>query len=229
MEVPFGLDRPGWIEDPDFDIDAHLRRIGVPPPGGPEQLGNLIGELVAIKLDRRKPLWEFWVIDGLEGDRIAILAKVHHSIIDGVSGSELASVLFDLEPSPPEPPPPEEPRLLEQLPDSAGLFFQGLGDVIRTPWRITRLAGQSIRQGLTFLGFQRQSSAPAAPVPGTAHVVQHRADTAPAVRVHQRAARRSQGDPVGVRREGERCDPRPGVGRAPSLPRVARRAARRAR
>jgi len=163
VEVPFGLDRPGWIEDPDFDLDAHIRRIGVPPPGGPEQLGNLIGELVAIKLDRRKPLWEFWVIDGLEDDRIAVLAKVHHSIIDGVSGSELAAVLFDLEPSPPETPPPDEPRRFEALPDAAGLFFQGVGDVLLTPWRITRLAAQSIKQGLTFLGFQRQSSSPAAP------------------------------------------------------------------
>jgi WS/DGAT/MGAT family acyltransferase len=163
VEVPFGLDRPGWIEDPDFDIDAHIRRIGVPPPGGPEQLGNLIGDLVAIKLDRRKPLWEFWVIDGLERGRIAILAKIHHSIIDGISGSELATVLMDLEPSPPDPPAPTEPRAIEPLPDGTELFFRGLGDVARTPWRITRLAAQSVRQGLTFLGFQRQSSSPAAP------------------------------------------------------------------
>ena len=163
VEVPFGLDRPGWIEDPDFDIDAHVRRIGVPAPGGPEQLGNLIGDLVAIKLDRRKPLWEFWVIEGLEDGRIAILAKVHHSIIDGISGSELASVLFDLEPSPPDPPPPDEPRSFEGLPDPTNLFFQGVGDVVRVPWRIARLATQSVRQGLTFLGFQRQSSSPAAP------------------------------------------------------------------
>jgi WS/DGAT/MGAT family acyltransferase len=163
VEVPFGLDRPGWIEDPDFDIDAHIRRIGVPPPGGPVQLGNLIGDLVAIKLDRRKPLWEFWVIDGLEGGRVAILAKIHHSIIDGISGSELATVLMDLEPSPPDPPPPEEARPVEHVPEASGLFFRGLGDVMRTPWRVTRLAAQSVRQGLTFLGFQRQSSSPAAP------------------------------------------------------------------
>jgi WS/DGAT/MGAT family acyltransferase len=163
VEVPFGLDRPGWIEDPDFDIDSHIRRIGVPPPGGPEQLGNLIGELVAIKLDRRKPLWEFWVIDGLEGGRIAVLAKVHHSIIDGISGSELASVLFDLEPSPPDAPPSPDDRSFEDQPDQAGLFFRGLGEVVQMPWRITRLATQSIKQGLTFLGFQRQPTSPAAP------------------------------------------------------------------
>lgn len=163
VEVPFGLDRPGWIEDPDFDIDSHIRRIGVPPPGGPEQLGNLIGELVAIKLDRRKPLWEFWVIDGLEGGKIALLAKVHHSIIDGISGSELASVLFDLEPSPPDPPEPDHLRVVEHMPDATGLFFRGVGEVVRMPWRVARLATQSAKQGLTFLGFQRQSSSPAAP------------------------------------------------------------------
>src|SRR3954467_13405805 len=109
VEVPFGLDRPGWIEDPDFDLDAHIRRIGVPPPGGPVQLGNLIGELVAIKLDRRKPLWEFWVIDGLEDDKGAVLAKIHPSIIDGVSGSELATVLMSMEPDPEPIPQPDEP------------------------------------------------------------------------------------------------------------------------
>lgn len=163
VEVPFGLDRPGWIEDPDFDIDAHIRRIGVPQPGGPEQLGNLIGDLVAIKLDRRKPLWEFWVIEGLENGRIAVLAKIHHSIIDGISGSELATVLMDLEPSPPDPEEPAEPRAVDEMPDSTRLFFNGLADMFQVPWRITRLATQSIKQGLTFFGFQRQQSSPAAP------------------------------------------------------------------
>jgi diacylglycerol O-acyltransferase / wax synthase len=163
VDVPLGLERPGWIEDPDFSIDAHIRRIGVPSPGGPEQLGNLIGDLVSLKLDRSKPLWEFWVIEGLEDGRIAILAKVHHSIIDGVSGSELAAVLFDLEPNPPEIPAPERERVIEPLPDPADLFFHGVGDVMLVPWRIARLVGQSVRQGLTFLGFQRQRNAPAAP------------------------------------------------------------------
>jgi WS/DGAT/MGAT family acyltransferase len=163
VDVPFGLDRPGWIEDPDFDIDAHIRRIGVPAPGGPEQVGNLIGDLVSLKLDRRKPLWEFWVIEGLEDGRIAILAKIHHSIIDGVSGSELASVLLDLEPDPPETPPPAHERAVEQEPSQFELIARGIGDTMLTPWRIARLAGQSVKQGLTFLGFQRQRQSPAAP------------------------------------------------------------------
>lgn len=162
VDVPFGLDRPGFIEDPDFDIDAHIRRIGVPAPGGPEQVGNLIGDLVSLKLDRRKPLWEFWVIEGLEGGRVAILAKIHHAIIDGVSGSELASVLLDLEPDPPETPPAEE-RRVEAEPNPYGLLAKGVGETMLMPWRLARFAGQSIRQGLTYLGFQRQRKSPAAP------------------------------------------------------------------
>lgn len=162
VEVPFGLGRPGWVEDPDFDIDQHIRRIGLPAPGGPEQLGNLIGDLVSLKLDRRKPLWEFWVIEGLEGGRLAILAKVHHSIIDGVSGSELASVLFDLEPDPPEDG-AAPPRVFEELPGPFELLLQGVAETMLMPWRVVRLAEQSIRQGLKFLGFQREGNAPVAP------------------------------------------------------------------
>jgi WS/DGAT/MGAT family acyltransferase len=163
VEVPFGLDRPGWIEDPDFDIDAHIRRIGVPAPGGPEQLGNLIGDLVALKLDRGKPLWEFWVIEGLEGGKFAILAKIHHSIIDGVSGSELAGILMDLEPDPPPPDPPTEPRAVESEPNPFELVARGLGHTFLTPYRTARFVNQSIRQGLRFIGFQQREKTP--PIP----------------------------------------------------------------
>ncbi|MCX7619777.1 MAG: wax ester/triacylglycerol synthase family O-acyltransferase [Acidimicrobiales bacterium] len=163
VEVPFGLDRPVWVEDPDFDIERHIRRIGLPPPGGPEQLGNLIGDLVSLKLDRSKPLWEFWVIDGLEGDRVAILAKIHHAIIDGVSGSELASVLMDLEPDPPPVGPPTEERPVDVVPTPVELLVRGMANTLATPWRAAKLVNQSVRQGLTFLGFQRQAAPPPAP------------------------------------------------------------------
>ena len=89
VEVPFGLDHPYWIEDPDFDLDFHMRHIGVPPPG--DQTANsrsIVARIVARPLDRRRPLWELYVIEGLEGgQRIALLTKIHHCAIDGVSGA----------------------------------------------------------------------------------------------------------------------------------------------
>jgi len=160
VEVPFGLDRPGFIEDPDFDVDAHIRRIGIPAPGGPEQLGNLIGDLVSIKLDRRKPLWEFWVIDGLEGGKFALLSKIHHCIIDGVSGSELATVLMDIEADPPPILQPDEPRAIEPVPNPIELAVRGVGHTMLTPYRTVRLMNQTVRQGLKYIGFQRLEQPP---------------------------------------------------------------------
>ncbi len=163
VEVPFGLDRPRFVEDPEFDLGNHIRRIGVPPPGGAEQLGNLIGDLVSIKLDRRKPLWEFWVIEGLEDGKVAILAKIHHSIIDGVSGSELATVIMDLEADPPPVPPPDEPRKVEALPNAFELLLHGIGHTVSTPVRAARFVRGSVRQGLALVGFQRRAAPP--PIP----------------------------------------------------------------
>ena len=163
LEVPLGLDRPGWVDHDDFDIDFHVRRIGVPPPGGPEELGVLIGELVSYKLDRKLPLWEMWVIEGLADGRVAVLAKIHHSIIDGVSGSELATVLFDMEPDPPDPdePPPELER--EPVPHALELVARSFGRVALAPVRYVRFTEQTIRQGLRFIGFLRRPSTP--PIP----------------------------------------------------------------
>jgi len=163
VEVPLGLDRPGWVEDPDFDITYHVRHVGVPPPGGPEQLGNLIGDLVGYKLSRDIPLWEMWVIDGLADGKVAILAKVHHSIIDGVSGSELATVLFDLEPDPPDPEEEPSPRLIQPAPSSAELVALGLGRMMMSPYRFARFTDQTVRQGLSFIGFQRRAKPPTMP------------------------------------------------------------------
>src|SRR5262249_20750743 len=163
VDVPFGLGRPLFVEDPDFDIDRHIRRIGVPPPGGPEQLGNLIGELVGLKLDRSKPLWEFWVIDGLEDGRIALLAKIHHSIIVGVSGSELATILLDLEAAPPPAGPLADDRPVESIPNPWVLFAEGAWHTLATPIRLVQLVRGSVRQGLRFVGFQRREDAPPAP------------------------------------------------------------------
>ena len=166
LEVPFGLDRPLWVEDPDFDIKYHIRHIGLTPPGGPEQLGELIGDLVGYKIDRNIPLWEMWVIDGLADGRVAILAKVHHSIVDGVSGSELATILFDVEPDAADDDVVDEhlePRTVEGVPSPVELVARGVGRLMLSPYRVARFADQTVRQGLSFAGFQRRSNPPSMP------------------------------------------------------------------
>jgi WS/DGAT/MGAT family acyltransferase len=100
VEVPFRLGHPVWVDDPDFDIDYHVRLAAVPRPGGLRELADLTGDIAGHQLDRSKPLWEMWVIEGLADERIGFVAKMHHSTVDGVSGAELLSVLFDLEPEP---------------------------------------------------------------------------------------------------------------------------------
>ncbi len=100
LEVPFGVDHPSWVEDMRFDLDYHVRRAAVPSPGGRDELAAFVADVASRPLDRRRPLWEFHVVEGLERGRIALVTKVHHSIIDGVSGAELVAALFDLSPDP---------------------------------------------------------------------------------------------------------------------------------
>ena len=105
-EVPFGLHHPLWIEDPDFDIDWHLRHVAVPAPGGPRELADLAAHLNAIPLDRSRPLWEMWLIDGVVGGHVAVLSKVHHAAIDGASGNEITVATLDIAQEGSEIPPP---------------------------------------------------------------------------------------------------------------------------
>ena len=107
-EVPLGLDQPYWIEDPDFDIEFHVRELALPAPGDDQQLATQAARLHARPLDRRRPLWELYLIQGLEGGRYALYTKVHHAAIDGVSGNDLLVALLDVSPQPGdvgEPPP----------------------------------------------------------------------------------------------------------------------------
>ena len=107
--VPFDLHRPVWFDDPDFDLDYHLHHIAVPPPGSTEQLADIVGDIAGRPLDRSRPLWDFWVVEGVEhGGVVAIVARMHHATIDGVSGSSLVTSILDLEPTPQESPEADE-------------------------------------------------------------------------------------------------------------------------
>src|SRR6478672_4212053 len=101
LAVPrFEMGRPLWIDDPTFNIEYHVRHTALPAPGSVEQLRQLAGRIFSQRLDRSKPLWELWLIQGLEGNRFAVISKTHHALVDGVSGVDIASVLFDLGPVP---------------------------------------------------------------------------------------------------------------------------------
>ncbi len=96
--VPLGLDRPVWVDDPDFDPRRHVKRIGVPSPGGAKEVGELCGQLLSTQLDRSRPLWEVWMLEGLAGGRVGFLMKYHHCLLDGMAGAGLATALLDLDP-----------------------------------------------------------------------------------------------------------------------------------
>ena len=98
--VPLELGRPMWVDDSHFNIQYHLRHTALPPPGGEEELRNLVGRVMAQQLDRHKPLWELWMVEGLEGGRWATVSKTHHCMVDGVSGTDLMAVMMDASPSP---------------------------------------------------------------------------------------------------------------------------------
>ena len=101
--VPFRLGRPVWVDDPNFDLRYHVRRTALPAPGGDEQLATLMARVMSQRLDRDYPLWEYWLIEGLAQDRWALISKVHHCMVDGVSATDLYRVIFDFSPEPSPP------------------------------------------------------------------------------------------------------------------------------
>jgi len=147
MMVPGNVALPVWVDDAHFDPDFHVRRAALPSPGGRRELTDYVQRVLSRPLDRTKPLWELYVIEGLEGGHVATLLKVHHAIFDGVSGMQLAAAVYDLEPEPPEPPPaspwkPEpEPApadllreaLFEQLTHPVQAFVNAVDQVVRAP------------------------------------------------------------------------------------------------
>jgi WS/DGAT/MGAT family acyltransferase len=142
VEVPFGLDLPYWIESPNFDLDFHVRHIAVPSPGNREQLSDLVARLASRPLDRSRPLWEYYVIEGLESGDVAHYAKTHHASIDGASGVEMFSVLLDDEPDKPPPAPPARAWRPEPVPSTYDILGRTM---VRYATRPQRMAQAQLR------------------------------------------------------------------------------------
>jgi WS/DGAT/MGAT family acyltransferase len=143
VNVPLNLHHPVWIEDPNFDIDYHIRRIGCPAPGGRRELGEMAGQIASSPLDRSRPLWELWVVEGLKQGRIGIVTKVHHSAIDGASGAELMVHLFSLtaDAPDPEPAPPTEP---DHIPNEFELLGYAAASKLRRTMSLPKLIGNTV-------------------------------------------------------------------------------------
>ncbi len=130
--VPFNLARPVWVDDPHFNLDYHLRLTALPSPGGNAELRALTGRVMAQQLDRTKPLWEIWVVEGLEEGRWAMLAKTHHALVDGVSGTDLLALIMDLSPEPTQGQPDD--WLAGPLPSGTSLVTDAVLGLMRSPY-----------------------------------------------------------------------------------------------
>jgi diacylglycerol O-acyltransferase len=136
-EVPFGLDHAYWVDDERFDLDFHVRELALPRPGSDEQLAEQVARLFARQLDRARPLWELYVIQGLRRGRVAVFTKIHHAAVDGLSGAEILSVLLDASPEGREiAPPPVSNRRGERMPGDLEMLARGLAGMPRQPLRI---------------------------------------------------------------------------------------------
>jgi WS/DGAT/MGAT family acyltransferase len=127
---PLETGRPLWVDDPSFNLEYHVRHTALPTPGTEGQLLRLAARIASQQLDRSKPLWEMWLVEGLEDGGFALLSKTHHSLVDGVSGVDLATVLFDLEPSPDPPPADLEPWQPKAEPSAAELAVAGIRGMV---------------------------------------------------------------------------------------------------
>jgi WS/DGAT/MGAT family acyltransferase len=150
VNVPFNLDHPYWVEDRDFDLEFHLRHIRLPEPGDWRQLCIQAARLHARPLDLTKPLWEFTVIEGLDAipglpkGSYAIVTKIHHACIDGVSGSDIVEAIHSLEPNPPKPAPPEQPWKGENNPNPLELMTRAQINNMTQPFRFAEMMTRAV-------------------------------------------------------------------------------------
>jgi diacylglycerol O-acyltransferase / wax synthase len=143
--VPLHQGRPVWVDDPHFNVRYHVRHTALPRPGGEAQLKRLAGRVFSQALDRSRPLWELWLVEGLADGRFALLSKTHHALVDGVSGVDIATVLFDTSPDPLPVAPPEHEWVPRPLPSSAQLLADALLERATVPGEVARGARAALR------------------------------------------------------------------------------------
>src|SRR5947208_8283601 len=136
-EVPLGLDYAYWIDDADFDLEYHVRDIALAPPATMAKLEDQVSRIFARPLDRSRPLWELYLIHGLPEGRVAVMTKIHHAVIDGMSGNEIQGALLDLGPEGREPPPPLS-EAADARPGELEMLARGMIGLPRYPVRLLR-------------------------------------------------------------------------------------------
>lgn len=168
-QVPLNLDHPLWVRDTDFDLDYHIRRYGLPRPGGRAELAELVGDIAGMPMDRDKPLWQMRVVEGVDGDKIAVIAKYHHAAVDGITGADMMMHLCDLEPGatkpePAEPPPADAaPSDLRLMVEAAVRFPARAGVLGMVPKTLGMLAGSLRRRRNNEPGMALPLTAPRTP------------------------------------------------------------------
>jgi WS/DGAT/MGAT family acyltransferase len=160
--VPLSQGRPVWVDDPHLNLNYHVRHTALPPPGAEQQLRTLSARVFAQQLDRSKPLWEMWLVEGLEGDRFAIVGKSHHCLVDGISGVDITTVLFDAAREPETPastgpewlprPEPSDLQLLGQALLERATSPREIARGVRAAMRGPRLVASRLREGLLATG-----------------------------------------------------------------------------
>ena len=161
-EVPFGIDHPYWIEDPDFDLDYHIRESAIPPPGDDARLAETVARIFARPLDRNRPLWTLYLIHGLPEGRVAMLTKVHHAAVDGMSGAEIMGVLFDLSPEgrPMDPPASSASDVAARRPSQIEMLGRGIAGIPRQPIRALQAVATTVPNLAKFPGIGLMPGAP---------------------------------------------------------------------
>ena len=151
----FGIGGSYWVEVPDVDINAHVKAASLPNPGGMRELATFTADVFSRKLDRRRPLWEMWLVEGLEGGLAALVIKVHHACVDGVRGVQLYDVLFDLTPDAPPERAGDVVPASEPIPSLADWSCATASEVVRAPVRAGRAFGAFMGAGIRAAGFAR--------------------------------------------------------------------------